>query len=45
MQHIQELYAYGNVSSHVDAVIHVQVVNVEVIHVFVSSEVQWKLIV
>lgn len=38
------LYAYGNVSSHVDAVIHVQVVNVEVIHVFVSSEVQWKRI-
>lgn len=39
------LCAYGNVSSYVDAVIHIEVVNVEVIHVFVSSEVQWKLIV
>lgn len=36
------LYAYRNVSSHVAAVIHIQVVNMEVIHMFVSSEIQWK---
>jgi len=38
------LYAYRHVSSHVAVVIHVQVVNMEAIHVFVSGEVQWKYI-
>lgn len=40
--YLRALYAHRDVSSHIAVVIHVQVVNMEVIHMFVSAEVQWK---